>query len=201
MFLPPPEPTAAVERIYESNQAAQGFVMNLTSAWAWRPDIFESFAALRGQLTSSSGLSRRDQAVLVCATASQLQDSYCSLAWGKTLAAEAGATAAAAVLKAGDDAALTARDHALAAWARKVVADPNSTAPADVATLRSAGLDDRTIFEATAFVAFRLAFSTVNDALGASPDWQLVDTAPPEVRSAVTYGRQPQPAAGDMPPG
>lgn len=200
MFLPPPQPTAAVERLYESNQAAQGFVMNLTSAWAWRPDVFESFAALRGQLTSSSGLSKRDQAVLVCATASQLQDSYCSLAWGKTLAAEAGATAAAAVLKAEDDSALTDRDRALAAWARKVVADPNSTTPADVATLRSAALDDREIFEATAFVAFRLAFSTVNDALGANPDWQLVDTAPPEVRSAVTYGRPPQAAASDMPP-
>lgn len=129
MFLPPPEPTAAVERIYESNQASQGFVMNLTSGWAWRPDVFDSFAALRGQLTSSSSLSKRDQAVLVCATASQLQDSYCSLAWGKTLVAEAGATATAAVLTGGDEAALTARDRALAAWARKVVADPNSTTP------------------------------------------------------------------------
>lgn len=197
MFLPPPESTAAVERVYESNQAAQGFVMNLTSAWAWRPDVFESFAALRGQLTSSSGLSKRDQAMLVCAAASQLQDSYCSLAWGKTLAAEAGATTAAAVLANAEDGALTARDHALAAWARKVVANPNSTTPADVATLRSAGLDDRAIFEATAFVAFRLAFSTVNDALGANPDWQLADTAPPEVRAAVSYGRPPQNAPGD----
>ena len=191
MFLPQPKPTDAVARMYESNQAAQGFVMNLASAWAWRPDVFESFAALRSQLTSSSGLSKRDQAVLVCAMASQLQDSYCSLAWGKTLAAEAGAATAAAVLTDGDDIALTARDRALAAWARKVVADPNGTTPSDIDTLRSAGLDDRAIFEATAFVAFRLAFSTVNDALGANPDWQLVNAAPPEVRSAVTYGRPP----------
>jgi hypothetical protein len=66
--------------------------------------------------------------------------------------------------------------------------------------LRSAGLDDRTIFEATAFIAFRLAFSTVNDALGANPDWQLVGTAPPEVRSAVTYGRPPQAAPADGSP-
>ncbi len=194
MFLPPPGSTAAVERVYESNQAAQGFVMNLTSAWAWRPDVFESFAALRAQLASSSGLSKRDQAVLVCATASQLQDSYCSLAWGKTLAAEAGAPTAAAVLANGEDGALTVRDRALATWARKVVADPNSTTAADVAALRDTGLDDRAIFEATAFVAFRLAFSTVNDALGANPDWQLVDAAPPEVRSAVSYGRPPQAA-------
>lgn len=199
MFLPLPKTTDAVERIYKSNQAAQGFVMNLTSAWAWRPDIFESFAALRAQLTSSSDLSMRDQAVLVCATASQLRDSYCSLAWGKTLAAEAGAATAAAVLTDGDDTALTARDRALAAWARKVVADPNSTTRSDIDMLRSVGLDDRTIFEATAFAAFRLAFSTVNDALGANPDWQLAKTAPPEVRSAVTYGRPPQAAPEERP--
>jgi len=200
MFLPAPNATDQVERIYKSNQAAQGFVMNLTSAWAWRPDVFESFAALRGQLTSSSGLSKRDQAILVCATASQLQDSYCSLAWGKALAAEAGAATAAAVLTGSDDAALTARDRALVAWARKVVADPNSTTPSDIVTLRSAGLDDCAIFEATAFVAFRLAFSTVNDALGANPDWQLLSAAPPEVHCAVTYGRPPQAAPVERPP-
>lgn len=200
MFLPPPETNDAVERVYQSTQAAQGFVMNLASAWAWRPDVFESFAAVRSQLASSAGLSKRDQAVLVCATASQLRDSYCSLAWGKALAAEAGAAMAAAVLEACDDPALTARDRALAAWARKVVANPNETTPSDVATLRGAGLDDREIFEVTAFVAFRLAFATVNDALGASPDWQLADRAPPEVRCAVTYGRPPQAPPVESPP-
>lgn len=194
MFLPRPKTSDAVERLYQSSQSAQGFVMNLTSAWAWRPDVFEAFAALRTLLTAGSGLTKRDQAVLVCATASELRDSYCSLAWGKTLAAEAGAAAAAAVLTSGGEATLTARDRALAAWARKVVADPNGTNGSDIAALRDAGLDDRAIFDATAFIAFRLAFSTVNDALGANPDWQLAETVPPEVRSAVTYGRPPQAA-------
>lgn len=201
MFLSSPEPTDAVERIHQSVKAAQGFAMNLTSAWAWRPEVFESFAALRSQLVAGASLSKRDQAVLVCATASQLRDSYCSLAWGRTLAAEAGAPAAAAVLAGTDDPALTARDRALAAWARKVVADPNGSTAADVDALRRAGFDDRAIFEVTAFVAFRLAFSTVNDALGAQPDWQLVQSAPTEVRAAVDYGRpaRAQPA-GTMPP-
>ncbi|RZU02215.1 carboxymuconolactone decarboxylase family protein [Rivibacter subsaxonicus] len=200
MLLPPPETTDAVARVYKSSQAAQGFVMNLVSAWASRPDVFESFAALRGQLTASASLSKRDQAVLVCAAASQLQDSYCSLAWGKTLAAQAGAAPAAAVLSGSDHAALTARDRALAAWARKVVSDPNSAGPSDITALRGAGLDDRAIFEVTAFIAFRLAFSTVNDALGAIPDWQVADAAPPEVRSAVTYGRPPQTAPAEARP-
>ena len=53
------------------------------------------------------------------------------------------------------------------------------------------GVDDREIFEATAFVAFRLAFSTVNDALGAAPDKQLADDAPHAVRDAVSFGRPP----------
>jgi hypothetical protein len=62
-----------------------------------------------------------------------------------------------------------------------------------MALLREVGLGEREIFEATAFVAFRLAFSTVNDALGAAPDKQLADAAPPTVRAAVDFGRAPSP--------
>ncbi|AMO25302.1 hypothetical protein UC35_06960 [Ramlibacter tataouinensis] len=163
--------------------------MNLMRAWAWRPEVFDGFTALRSQLTSKSSLSKRELAVLVCAGASELGDSYCSLALGKTLAREAGATAAAAVIanKAAEE--LTERDRALAAWARKMVANPNATTPADVDALRQAGLSEREIFEATVFVAFRQAFSSVNDALGLSPDRILAEQVPPEVRAAVTYGR------------
>ena len=198
MFLAAPASSDAADRVRQSTVPAQGFVMNLTQAWAWRPDVFESFAALRAQLLAQASLSKRDQAVLVCAAASQLGDSYCSLAWGKALAAEAGTSAAAAVLAATESRSdsLTARDRALAAWARKVVADPNGTTAADVDALRAVGFDDRGIFEVTVFVAFRSAFSTVNDALGAAPDWQLVTSAPEAVIQAVHYGRPaaPRPA-------
>jgi alkylhydroperoxidase family enzyme len=78
----------------------------------------------------------------------------------------------------------------LADWARKVARNPNETSAPDIAVLRAAGLGDRDIFEATVFVAFRLAFSTVNDALGIAPDWQLAEALTPEVRAAVSYGRQ-----------
>jgi hypothetical protein len=71
------------------------------------------------------------------------------------------------------------------------VRDPNATTSADVDRLRGAGLSDGEIFDATAFVALRLAFSTVNDALGALPDVQLADAAPPSVREAVDFGRRP----------
>ena len=84
---------------------------------------------------------------------------------------------------------LTGQEKAMAAWARKVATDPNATTPADIQGLREAGLDDGQIFAITSFVALRLAFSTINDCLGAQPDAQLAASLPPEVREAVTYGR------------
>jgi alkylhydroperoxidase family enzyme len=83
----------------------------------------------------------------------------------------------------------TARERALLRWARQLVRDPNGTTADDVESMRKAGLVESEIFEATVFIAFRLAFSTVNDALGAQPDSQLADAAPAEVWRAVTYGR------------
>ena len=189
MCIAAPEESADAARVYKSSADSQGFVMNLTRAWAWRPDIFEGFAALRSQLTAKSSLSKRDQAVIVCATAAQLGDSYCSLAWGRTLAEEAGASAAAAIISASPKVELHARDQALAQWARKVVADPNGTSAQDLNSLRSAGLSERGVFEATVFIAFRIAFSTVNDALGVQPDWELGESVPKEVAAAVAFGR------------
>ena len=46
----------------------------------------------------------------------------------------------------------------------------------------------------TTFVALRLAFATVNDALGAQPDAELAAGAPPAVAAAVTFGRPVAPA-------
>lgn len=189
MFLRPPIDSEATARLYENDLAQQGFVMNLSRLWAWRPEVCEAFGALRTQLTGNSSLSNRELAVIVCATAAGLGDSYCALAWGKKLAAATDPLAAAAVLQANESDGLTARDQALSVWARKVVRDPNATTAQDVEALREAGFSEREIFEATAFVAFRLAFSTINDALGVKPDWQLADAAPAAVTHAVTFGR------------
>jgi len=191
MFISPPAASPTADNLYRESEKSEGFVMNLTRAWAWRPDLFHGFAQLRSQLMQQTSLSKRELAVLVCATASQLGDSYCSLAWGRTLSKEADATAAAAVIEAKDAPALTARDRALAAWARQVVRDPNGAARTDIEALRAAGLTDQEIFDATAFIAFRLAFSTVNDALGVAPDVELARQVAPEVRRAVAFGREP----------
>jgi alkylhydroperoxidase family enzyme len=140
------------------------------------------------QAFTPSGLTFRQRGILVTAAASALGDSYCSLAWGGKLGGASDAAVAAGVLT-GSDAGLTDQEKAMAAWARKVARDPNATTPADIQALRDGGLDDGQIFAITAFVALRLAFSSINDSLGAQPDAQLAQSLPPQVREAVTYGR------------
>ena len=82
-----------------------------------------------------------------------IEDSYCSLAWGRRLASTSDGETAASVLRGDPDAALDRRERALAAWARIAATDPNATTASDVAALRDAGLGEREIFEATALVA------------------------------------------------
>jgi uncharacterized peroxidase-related enzyme len=191
-FLTEPPESDAARRLFDDDRKEDGYVWNVTRLWAWRPELLEQFVALRTGLMQAWTLTDRDRAVLVAATASTLGDSYCSFAWGDKLATLTDDTTAAAVL-AGEPRpeGLDAREAALGEWARQVVRDPNGATSADVDRLRAAGLDDREIFDATFFVALRLAFSTVNDALGAPPDTQLVERVPEPVRRTVTYGRQP----------
>ena len=189
MFLPEPPRSAGADAAYEEDLTNDGYVFNNTRLWAYRPDVNLAFVQLRSMLTRGSTLSEREVAVLVTATASRRADSYCALAWGKKLAGLAGDATAAAVITGANDPVLSEREAALADWARAVVADPNATTAEDVERLRAAGLSDQEIFEVTTFIAFRLAFSTVDNALGAEPDQRLAEGAPRAVRDAVTFGR------------
>jgi uncharacterized peroxidase-related enzyme len=189
VFVKPPEESAAVTAFYEKLRAEDGYVMNFERIWAWRPEVSAALTAARMKLNEQTSLAARERAVLVCATARTLGDSYCALAWGTRLAAASDPEAAAALLETGDAAALTPRERALARWARRVVDDPNAATAGEVADLVRAGLSEQEVVDATIFVALRVAFSTVNDALGARPDAQLAAAAPGPVRRAVRYGR------------
>ena len=179
-----------VDRLYAEDREDLGYVMNGTRIWAHDVPAVDGLFDLMGTASHLAGLGLREKGILVAATASTSGDSYCSLAWGNRLAGVAGAEVAAGVLL-GEDTALDERERALAEWARRVVRDPNGTARDDVDALREVGYDDRAILGITLYVALRLAFSTVNDALGAQPDAELAATVPPEVRDAVTWGRPP----------
>jgi alkylhydroperoxidase family enzyme len=194
-FIALPVPDADAQRRFAEDVAELGYVMNATRLWAYQPGVATELFDLMGRMVSAAGLTFRQRAILVAACASGLGDAYCSLAWGSKLAGVSDVDVAAGVLR-GTDAGLTAAERALAGWARAVARDPNGTGRADVQALRDAGFDDGQVFAITTFVALRLAFSTVNDALGARPDAAYRSSAPATVLDAVTYGRPIEDAAG-----
>ena len=187
-FLEEPPISPQAQALYDEDVKETGYVWNVSRLWAYQPDTMEHLFALMSQAFKPSGLDFRQRGILVTAAASTLGDSYCSLAWGAKLSDASDPTLAAGALN-GHDNGLTDQEKAMASWARKVVKDPNATTPADIQGLRDAGLTDSQIFAITAFVALRMAFSTVNDALGASPDVQLVEAARAAITQSVTYGR------------
>ena len=187
-FLEEPPASVQVQALYDEDVADGGYVWNVSRLWAHQPGTLSQLFELMSEAFTPSGLSFRQRGILVTAAASALGDSYCSLAWGGKLSKVSDAAVAAGVLN-GSDAGLTDQKKAMAAWGRKVARDPNATTPADIQALHDSGLDDGQIFAITAFVALRLAFSTINDSLGAQPDAQLAQSLPQEVREAITYGR------------
>jgi alkylhydroperoxidase family enzyme len=187
-FLDAPETTAEAQRIFDEDVADLGFVMNASRLWAYQPVTMKGLFDLLRQANATDRLSLRQRSILVAACASAFGDSGCSLAWGSKLADATDADTAASVLG-GRDEGLSASEQAMARWARKVARNPNDTTAVDVQALRDVGFTDSQIFTITVFVALRLAFSTVNDALGMLPDAAFRTIAPGAVIEAVTFGR------------
>jgi uncharacterized protein YciW len=187
-FLDHPAISPEAQALFDEDVAEDGYVMNVSKLWAYNPGLVTGLFDLMRQAIAEHDLSFRQRGILVAACASTLGDSYCSVAWGSKLAGVANPDIAAAVIR-GDDEGLTDQERALASWARKVVKDPNGATSEAVGDLRSVGFSDDQIFAITVFVALRLAFSTVNDALGVGPDVALCAAAPEAVVSAVHYGR------------
>ena len=187
-YLSTPPHTPGAQRLFDDDARGDGYVTNVSRLWAYQPEVLDGLSELMGAVTRAGSLSTAQRSVLVTAAASALGDSYCSLAWGKKLAAAAGPEVAASVIR-GEAEGLDGPGQALARWARSLATDPNAVTADDVQALRDAGFEDGQIFAITAYVALRLAFSTVNDALGAQPDEQLAASTPEPVRAAVSFGR------------
>jgi len=187
-FLGVPEPTPEAQRIFDEDLTEVGYVMNASRLWAYQPATMTGLFNLLRQAHSAEGLSLRQRSILVAACASAFGDSYCSLVWGSRLAATSDAPTAAGVVRGSDD-DLDPSEQAMASWARTLARNPNTTTAADVQALRDAGFSDQQIFTISVFVALRLAFSIVNDALGVLPDPALRCTTPGAVLDAVTFGR------------
>jgi len=87
MIIVIPEDSADAARIDDASANSEGFVMNLTRAWAWRPEVFDGFGAsfaTHGQLvleqagTGGDGVRRRFGTGRLLLFARLGQDAGCS---------------------------------------------------------------------------------------------------------------------------
>lgn len=191
-FLAPAPVSPAAQALFDEDRSEVGFVMNASRLWAYQPATVDGLFQLMSAALAAQDVSYRQRGVIVAACASAFGDSYCSLAWATRLALVSDDETAAGVLQ-GDDDRLSEEERTLATWARKVARHPNSTTSTDVRPLREAGFSDAQIFAITAFIGLRVAFSTVNAALGVGPDAEYVSKAPRHVLEAVTFGRPVDP--------
>jgi len=189
MFLEEPPPSEASEAAYAGDREKEGFVWTITKLWAWNPQADRMFAELLGRVAEDGGPEYRDKAILVTSTAPAIGNSACSLAWGNRLAKTVDVDTAVRALRGEESEAMSERHRALARWARRVATDPGATTQSDVAELRRLGLSDAEIFNVTLYIALRIAFSTVNDALDAPLDRQATESYPEQVVEAVDFGR------------
>jgi uncharacterized peroxidase-related enzyme len=187
-FLEAAAASAGADRLFAGDVERLGYVMNLSHVWAHLPQGHKAVTELLELAADTGSLTYRQRAVLITAAAAEFGDSYCSLMWGNRLARTADENVAAGVVR-GDDDGLDDTERALARWARRVARDPAGVRQEDVQALRSAGFDDTQIFAITLFVAMRLAFAIVNDALGALPAGQLRAPVPSQLLGAVGFGR------------
>jgi uncharacterized peroxidase-related enzyme len=182
--LRPAAPSAEFDEQARAEHERLGFVMNATKLWAHLPHAKQSLFDLMELAVGGASLTYRQRAVLVTATATSLGDPYCSLAWGSRLVDAAGVEVATKVVRQQQH-LLDDADRVLADWAQKVVDERTTTTVHDVDPLRAAGFSDDQIFAITVFIAMRVAFSMVNNSLGARPDDELVERAPDELLDAI----------------
>ena len=176
-------PSPATQTMIDDDLATLGFLTNATRLWLHDPAVHDQLFELIIGSARAAGLSVADRGVATVVAATEIGDAYCPLAWGEKLAKATSPELAASVLD-GSDELLDERGRALAAWALKVARHPQGATADDLAGLVDAGFDNAQILNLTLFVALRIAFSTVNGALGAHPEPAYVDAVDPTVRQA-----------------
>ena len=142
-------------RIVEVQEKA-GFVPNVFSTLAHRPDEFRAFFAYHDALMlKEGGLSKAEREMIVVATSSANDCQYCVVAHGAILRIYAkNPLVADQVAVNYRKADVSPRQRAMLAFAIKVATDSAAIDEPDFAVLREHGFDDEDIWDIGAIAAF-----------------------------------------------
>ena len=168
MIITTLDPAAAagyVADLYREDLETDGFVFSHTRAMAVNPEALHAFETLIHAIVPSIGIRTYELATLAAAAA--IGSPHCLLAHGRK-ALRAGAvdeTQLANIVTGADDETLSAADHAVLDFARRLSTGPGDMTDADAQALRDVGFDDRQIVDITLAAAARNYFSRALQAL------------------------------------
>jgi uncharacterized peroxidase-related enzyme len=174
-----PHADAAVQAALAGVKAKIGMVPNLFSTFAHSPAVLNGYLAFSEAL-GNGVLTAKQREIVALAVGQANECSYCLSA--HTLMGKSAGLSLEGIRRAREGKAETAVDAAVASFARRVVETRGQVTDADVATARSAGLDDARIIEVIANVAINTLTNYTNNVALTEIDFPKVDVA---LRSAA----------------
>jgi uncharacterized peroxidase-related enzyme len=153
-------------------QEKSGFVPNVFLVLAHRPEEFRAFFAYHDALMEKEGgLSKAEREMIVVATSAANECPYCVVAHGAILRVRAkDPRIADQVAVNWRKADLTARQHAMLAFAEKVALDSARVGEPDFAALREAGFGDEEIWDIAAIAALFALSNRMANVTGMRPN-------------------------------
>jgi len=151
-----------------------GMVPNLFSTFAQSPAVLDGYLAFYDAL-GKGVLTAKQREIIALAVGQANECHYCLSA--HTLMGKGVGLSAEGIRKARAGKAETALDAAVALFARRVVETRGQVTDADLATARSAGLDDARLIEVIANVAINVLTNFTNNVALTDIDFPKVDVA------------------------
>lgn len=170
---------AGVQATLSAVKAKIGMVPNLFSTFARSPAVLNGYLAFSDAL-SNGALSAKQREIVALTVAQANECHYCLSA--HTRLGQGAGLSADAIRKARKGEGESSLDNAVAVFARRVVETRGQVSDADVATARSAGLDDAHLVEVIAGVAINVFTNYTNNVAQTDIDFPKVDVA---LRSAA----------------
>jgi hypothetical protein len=162
------EAEGAVREMYERQQGAWGYVPNYAKSFSHRPEVMARWGKLLAELRRP--MDDRTFELITFAAAHEMKHTSCSLAHGNALTPFFSNEEICAIANQQPVDSVTAAEHEMMRFSRKVARDASTITEADVQKLKDHGLNDADLFEVAATAAGRALFTKVLDAVGSLPD-------------------------------
>lgn len=182
----PSQATGEVRAMYERQQANWGYVPNYAKVFSHRPEVLARWGRLLAEIHRP--MDKRRFELITFAAAHALGNSACTLAHGKALTEFFSTEEVLAMAEPGDCEDLSAAEHEMMTFSRKIARDAASVDQRDIDALRRHGISDMEIFDIVATAAGRAFFTKILDGLGVLADaaWLNMDEG---FRRSLTVGR------------